>query len=497
MTAASTAVRRMRAHRRDVARSPAGATAIARRPHPLVVQRREQLRARRPRWQRRAGRSGRPAPGHRAPQWSCGEVIDAGSSALPRPRRSDVGAPRGNDSRTVARRRPYGDCVGVVRRATAGRWAVALAGTVAIGLLPDGAGRAARRRVGPHTARIVAAARDSATISHEGYVETTGTLGLPDLPRLGEVAALLGGTTHARVWWRSPTAWRVDRVTATGESGTYAWRGRAAHVGLREPSGADDLASSSVRLPRVDDLLPPQASPADPGRRQPRRSADPTARQAGRGPQRRRRSHRARIDGQHGGSHRLVRRLGNRVAVVIAALSARVVERGALVALPRRAAGPAGQRRPDDRASRRTCPTSRSRCRTWPPPSTSSRRSRCPTGSGRSRAAATWLSWVARPPTAWGWPGSSCCRCRPSSAGRRWQRPPTVAVARSTVAGGSAVLVGTPLLNAVIARGDAETGPPSTRRGRSYLDRRHGRRRHVDGCGDGAVRQPSTGQMTR
>ena len=116
---------------------------------------------------------------------------------------------------------------------------------------------------------LVAAARASAAISHEGYAETTGTLGLPDLPRLGEVAALLGGTTHARVWWRSPAAWRVDRVTATGESGIYAWRG-ALHTWDYESRRARTIiASSSVRLPRVDDLLPPQASPADPGRRRP------------------------------------------------------------------------------------------------------------------------------------------------------------------------------------------------------------------------------------
>jgi hypothetical protein len=38
-----------------------------------------------------------------------------------------------------------------------------------------------------------------------------------------------------------------------------------------------------------------------------------------------------------------------------------------------------------------------------------------------------------------------------------------------TVSGGSAVLLETPLLNAVIARGDPERGPPIDNRGRSYL----------------------------
>jgi hypothetical protein len=166
----------------------------------------------------------------------------------------------GRESRTAARQRPYGEWMGVVRRATAGRWAVALAGTIAIGLLPTALAALPANGSDRTPREIVAAARDSAAIPHEGYAETTGTLGLPDLPRLGQVAALLGGTTHARVWWRSPTAWRVDRVTATGESDMYAWEG-ALHTWDYEGSRLRTiLGDSPVRLPRIDDLLPPQAA---------------------------------------------------------------------------------------------------------------------------------------------------------------------------------------------------------------------------------------------
>jgi hypothetical protein len=150
--------------------------------------------------------------------------------------------------------------VGVVRRATAGRWAVALGGTVAIGLLPSALAALPANGSGRTPRQIVAEARASAPISHEGYAETTGSLGLPDLPQLGEVAALLGGTTHARVWWRSPTAWRVDRVTATGESDTYAWRGKLHTWDFESNRLRTILSESPVRLPRIDDLLPPQAA---------------------------------------------------------------------------------------------------------------------------------------------------------------------------------------------------------------------------------------------
>jgi hypothetical protein len=150
--------------------------------------------------------------------------------------------------------------MGVVRGATAGRWAVALGGTLAIGLLPSAFTALPARESTLTPRQIVAEARDSAGIAHEGYVETTGTLGLPDLPRLGAVAALLGGTTHARVWWRSATAWRVARVTATGESDTYGFHSVVRTWDFESEVAQTVVSVSPVRLPRVDDLLPPQAA---------------------------------------------------------------------------------------------------------------------------------------------------------------------------------------------------------------------------------------------
>jgi hypothetical protein len=137
---------------------------------------------------------------------------------------------------------------------------VALGGTVAIGFLPTAFGALPATSSSLTPRQVVAAARNSATVAHEGYVETTGTLGLPDLPRLGEVAALLGGTSHARVWWRSTTAWRVARVTTTGESDAYTWHGTLHTWDFEARRAATIVMSSPVRLPRMDDLLPPQAA---------------------------------------------------------------------------------------------------------------------------------------------------------------------------------------------------------------------------------------------
>src|ERR1700710_3202654 len=104
----------------------------------------------------------------------------------------------------------------VASRATAGRWAAAVAGLVAVALAPPVAAHLPGHEAGVGPRTLLVMARHSTSVEHQGLVESTGTLGLPDLPRLGDVAALLGGGTPARVWWRSATAWRGDRISTTG-----------------------------------------------------------------------------------------------------------------------------------------------------------------------------------------------------------------------------------------------------------------------------------------
>src|SRR4051794_32292883 len=104
----------------------------------------------------------------------------------------------------------------------------------------------------------------SAAVPHQGLVESRGSLGLPDVRRFGDVAALLGSTTRARVWWSSPGSWRVAQLLTSGERDLYgtdpgtlvSWDYER-NV-RRTTVGADSI--DRVRLPRVDDLLPPQAA---------------------------------------------------------------------------------------------------------------------------------------------------------------------------------------------------------------------------------------------
>ena len=148
----------------------------------------------------------------------------------------------------------------VVTGSAAGRWVVAGSVAVCVAVLPGAVDRLPVGRSERDPRQVVAAARHSAGVPHQGLVEVVGALGLPDLPRLGDLAALLGGTTRARVWWRSPGAWRVDRVSATGETGTYAVPGGVQSWDFESHRARVVIQATPVRLPRLDDLLPPQAA---------------------------------------------------------------------------------------------------------------------------------------------------------------------------------------------------------------------------------------------
>jgi hypothetical protein len=100
----------------------------------------------------------------------------------------------------------------------------------------------------------------SGTVAYSGLAEGRGGTSLPDLPQLADVTALLGGTTRTRVWWASPGRWRVDTLSTTGEQGTYGV-GDDLVVWEYEANWLTTVrGSAAARLPRADDLLPPQAA---------------------------------------------------------------------------------------------------------------------------------------------------------------------------------------------------------------------------------------------
>jgi hypothetical protein len=90
-----------------------------------------------------------------------------------------------------------------------------------------------------------------------GYAESTGRLGLPQIPQLESVSTLLTTTTRIRAFVAGADRWRIDQVDNSGERDIY-------HVGSTEYAwdfGARQLTrivgSTPLRLPRADDLAPP------------------------------------------------------------------------------------------------------------------------------------------------------------------------------------------------------------------------------------------------
>ena len=115
--------------------------------------------------------------------------------------------------------------VSVLRRLATWRWAAVAIGALALAVLPTAVGAWPVAASAPSPEVLLARVRSSATVAFSGYAEANGTLAVPDVPQLGDLPALLGGTTRLRAWYAAPDRWRVDTVKPAGEDGTYAATG--------------------------------------------------------------------------------------------------------------------------------------------------------------------------------------------------------------------------------------------------------------------------------
>lgn len=106
-------------------------------------------------------------------------------------------------------------------------------------------------------ARLLELVRSSQDRGWSGYVETEGTLQVPDADGFGDVGALFGDVTRMRAWWRDADHWRVDRLLVSGEKDliheddlTTKWD--------YEDAQAEVSRDPDIRLPRTADLVPPE-----------------------------------------------------------------------------------------------------------------------------------------------------------------------------------------------------------------------------------------------
>jgi hypothetical protein len=136
------------------------------------------------------------------------------------------------------------------------RWGVVAAGTllmvavpVALRLLP-----AADSDVS--AGDLLAQARAAQGRAWQGYVETDGTLQLPDADRFSDVGTLFGERTRMRAWWQDDDHWRVDQLLVTGETDLVHDGGTTLRWDY-EHLDATYSRDPEIRLPRTADLVPP------------------------------------------------------------------------------------------------------------------------------------------------------------------------------------------------------------------------------------------------
>lgn len=137
------------------------------------------------------------------------------------------------------------------------RWAVVAAGTAVLLLLPSVVAALPARSTTVSAEELLQQVRASDDVGWSGYGESRGALVLPEVRDLGELPALLGGTTRARAWWRGPEDWRVDALSLTGETDTAADPGGTWTWDSGDRRAVRVVGERDVRLPTAADLLAP------------------------------------------------------------------------------------------------------------------------------------------------------------------------------------------------------------------------------------------------
>lgn len=135
------------------------------------------------------------------------------------------------------------------------RWCLVALGVVILLALPAGIAALPVADSDVSAAELLERVQASESVPHSGYAESTGGLLLPVTDQFTSLVDLLGERTRMRVWWRDADDWRVDAVTATGETGLHR-DGTQNWTWEYEDSEATLVVEPVVRLPREADLLP-------------------------------------------------------------------------------------------------------------------------------------------------------------------------------------------------------------------------------------------------
>jgi outer membrane lipoprotein-sorting protein len=135
------------------------------------------------------------------------------------------------------------------------RWAVVAAGLAVLVGLPPLIGALPASDATVSATDLRARALASADVAFSGYAQSAGGLALPVGDQLTSVADLLSDRTTMRTWYRGRHDWRVDVVTATGETDVHADAGGRWTWDF-EDATATRTGTAPLALPTASDLLP-------------------------------------------------------------------------------------------------------------------------------------------------------------------------------------------------------------------------------------------------
>jgi hypothetical protein len=144
-----------------------------------------------------------------------------------------------------------------VRRGRWWRWSLVSAGVAVLVALPFVIAAWPVHAAAVTTEQLTERIAASAAVPYQGFALSSGIAGLPNLPQISDVIALLNGETHLRAYYAGPDRWRVDQIDVSTERDLY-----------QTPSGQVlwDFGTNRVtsivgqvpfRLPRGADLVPP------------------------------------------------------------------------------------------------------------------------------------------------------------------------------------------------------------------------------------------------
>lgn len=138
------------------------------------------------------------------------------------------------------------------------RWGLVLALVLVLGAIPVAVNRWPVRAAGVDLATLRARIAASKTQAYQGYAQSAGLLGLPALPNLTQVTALVSGTTEMRTWYAAPDRWRVDVLGEGTERDLYQTPAAEFTWDFGDNQLIRIVGDQPVRLPRAADFTPPE-----------------------------------------------------------------------------------------------------------------------------------------------------------------------------------------------------------------------------------------------